>query len=609
MRRRPDGRAVPDSVAVQATCRTAVRDAVREPPGAARHGRADRRRHAADLGRAGRAGRRRAARRPGRPRQAGAGRPGRARAGQHHRLRRRLLRRCCGPGWSRCRSTPATPPTSCGYVLADSGRGRRRAVSPAAPEPTCGGRRPRCRTAGAGARSTDLPTVAATLAVLLYTSGTSGRPKGAMLTPPGAGRQPRQLDRIEPAGGRPGRRRAARGAVLPRLRAEHRARRGRPPRRDRGAGRPVRPGGDARAHRPAPGHRRRRRAVDVSPPGRGCPRLGEAMAAVRIAVCGAAPLDPADAARFTADDRHDRLHRVRADRDRAGAHHHRGQRPGEDRLDRPAAARRRAAAARPPTARCCGRTARRRPPTTWPSSTCRSRTRPAPTRARSWCAAPTCSPATGRTGATARTPTAGGRTGDIAYADADGDLFLVDRIGELILVNGFNVYPAEVERVLDAHPGGGRGGGDRRAAPGHRADRRRPTWCPRSTRRRPPTELLRLLRRRNWPGSSCRPRSSSSPSCRTRRSARCARRAAAMHERRHDPADPDQPGRLPPCEVAEQALDRIAAGRRAVDRGRRDSTRSSWSATTATGCRWCCSTARSTATGGSRRTGCCGIWR
>ena len=44
-------------------------------------------------------------------------------------------------------------------------------------------------------------------------------------------------------------------------------------------------------------------------------------------------------------------------------------------------------------------------------------------------------------------------TGDIAYADGDGDLHLVDRIGELILVNGFNVYPAEIERVLDSHPG------------------------------------------------------------------------------------------------------------------------------------------------------------
>jgi long-chain acyl-CoA synthetase len=43
-------------------------------------------------------------------------------------------------------------------------------------------------------------------------------------------------------------------------------------------------------------------------------------------------------------------------------------------------------------------------------------------------------------------------TGDIAYADADGDLVLVDRIGELILVHGFNVYPAEIERVLADHP-------------------------------------------------------------------------------------------------------------------------------------------------------------
>ncbi|WP_243709327.1 AMP-binding protein [Micromonospora sp. 15K316] len=44
-------------------------------------------------------------------------------------------------------------------------------------------------------------------------------------------------------------------------------------------------------------------------------------------------------------------------------------------------------------------------------------------------------------------------TGDVAYADEDGDLFLVDRLGELILVNGFNVYPHEVESVLDGHPG------------------------------------------------------------------------------------------------------------------------------------------------------------
>jgi long-chain acyl-CoA synthetase len=44
------------------------------------------------------------------------------------------------------------------------------------------------------------------------------------------------------------------------------------------------------------------------------------------------------------------------------------------------------------------------------------------------------------------------RTGDVAYRDDDGDLFLVDRIRELVLVSGFNVYPREVEDVLFTHP-------------------------------------------------------------------------------------------------------------------------------------------------------------
>jgi long-chain acyl-CoA synthetase len=43
-------------------------------------------------------------------------------------------------------------------------------------------------------------------------------------------------------------------------------------------------------------------------------------------------------------------------------------------------------------------------------------------------------------------------TGDVAYLDDDGDLFLVDRRKELILVSGFNVYPREVEDVLATHP-------------------------------------------------------------------------------------------------------------------------------------------------------------
>ncbi len=39
-------------------------------------------------------------------------------------------------------------------------------------------------------------------------------------------------------------------------------------------------------------------------------------------------------------------------------------------------------------------------------------------------------------------------TGDVGFLDAGGDLFLVDRIKELVIVSGFNVYPSEVEDVI-----------------------------------------------------------------------------------------------------------------------------------------------------------------
>lgn len=44
------------------------------------------------------------------------------------------------------------------------------------------------------------------------------------------------------------------------------------------------------------------------------------------------------------------------------------------------------------------------------------------------------------------------RSGDIAYADDDGALHLVDRRREVILVNGFNVYPREIELVIESMP-------------------------------------------------------------------------------------------------------------------------------------------------------------
>ena len=57
--------------------------------------------------------------------------------------------------------------------------------------------------------------------------------------------------------------------------------------------------------------------------------------------------------------------------------------------------------------------------------------------------------------ATARVLTDDGwlRTGDIGVCDDDGWLYLVDRAKDLVIVSGFNVYPAEVEEVLGEHPG------------------------------------------------------------------------------------------------------------------------------------------------------------
>lgn len=44
------------------------------------------------------------------------------------------------------------------------------------------------------------------------------------------------------------------------------------------------------------------------------------------------------------------------------------------------------------------------------------------------------------------------KTGDMATVDDDGFLWLVDRAKDLVIVSGFNVFPAEVEDVLLTHP-------------------------------------------------------------------------------------------------------------------------------------------------------------
>jgi long-chain acyl-CoA synthetase len=44
------------------------------------------------------------------------------------------------------------------------------------------------------------------------------------------------------------------------------------------------------------------------------------------------------------------------------------------------------------------------------------------------------------------------RTGDVGYLDDQGFLFITDRIKDMIVAGGVNVYPAEIEKALVAHP-------------------------------------------------------------------------------------------------------------------------------------------------------------
>ncbi|MCH5675562.1 AMP-binding enzyme [Streptomyces gilvus] len=56
--------------------------------------------------------------------------------------------------------------------------------------------------------------------------------------------------------------------------------------------------------------------------------------------------------------------------------------------------------------------------------------------------------------ATAEAITAEGslRTGDVSVMDGHGFIRIVDRLKDVVIVGGFNVYPAEVEHILGEHP-------------------------------------------------------------------------------------------------------------------------------------------------------------
>ena len=43
-------------------------------------------------------------------------------------------------------------------------------------------------------------------------------------------------------------------------------------------------------------------------------------------------------------------------------------------------------------------------------------------------------------------------SGDVAYMDAEGYIYIVDRFTDTIICGGYNIYPKEVEDVIYAHP-------------------------------------------------------------------------------------------------------------------------------------------------------------
>ena len=67
-------------------------------------------------------------------------------------------------------------------------------------------------------------------------------------------------------------------------------------------------------------------------------------------------------------------------------------------------------------------------------------------------------------------------TGDLATMDEDGAVFIVDRKKDMIITGGFKVFPAEIERVIAAHPSSrwSRSAASRTSS---RARSPRPTWC------------------------------------------------------------------------------------------------------------------------------------
>ena len=387
-------------------------------------------------------------------------------ASPSHELARELDDRRRPRSWSRRRSTPTSRAARCVAVprtASIGARARRR------------GRAARGELVAPVARGAD------DLAVLLFTAGTAGAPKPAMLTHGSLLANLEQMQAHPGPARRRRRRRARRAAVLPRVRPQRRA-------RSRVASRARRSRSSTTSIRPRRSTRVRADGVTVVAGGAGdlrrrgsrsttTPRRADAFARVRLVRLG----------RGRAPGRR----RRRRCATRFGVDVHDGYGLTEAspvvttsavaaraarRVDRSAAPGRRGAARRRRRSRRArgrsGRDPRARP------ERVRGLLGRSPTRPRGARATAGCTPATSR------------------VADDDGWLTLVERAKDVIIVSGFNVYPGEVEDALADASRRRRRRGDRRAASAHGRDGRRVRRRRRRARNPDPVELLRHAGRR-----------------------------------------------------------------------------------------------------------------
>ena len=118
-------------------------------------------------------------------------------------------------------------------------------------------------------------------------------------------------------------------------------------------------------------------------------------------------------------------------------------------------------------------------------------------------------------------------SGDLVREDEEGFLYVVDRKKDMIITGGENVYCAEVENALAAHPAVAEVSVDRRAEHEKWGETPVAVAVLHAGATLDLAELREWARRAAWPATSCRPSCTSSTSCRATPAARSPRSRCA----------------------------------------------------------------------------------